>query len=196
MPRGSGEPVLALDGARNPTRLRAMRTPVPGHILQCPALALLLAAPIALGACPNFPSEMCGITTAAPEVADATGEATRSDSDDFTGQDASWAPGSSASLTIGLLDMIIVKDQTGTDTEDLIADAAFPICVKLAEQSETSGSALLNGGSFATDAGHTGAVVIVAEEGGFLAGRFEVDLVDGSGANLSFSDGAFKARRR
>lgn len=155
-----------------------------------------LAALAWTSACPVFPSEVCGISTAQPNVADGTGQATRSDGDAFTGQDASWAPGSSASVTVGLLDMIIAKDQTGTDTEDLIADAAFPICVKLAERSETSGSALLNGGSFQSSADHTGAIAIIDEEGGFLLGRFAVDLTDGSGANLSFSDGQFKARRR
>ena len=160
-------------------------------------LPLSAVAIVFFGAgCPNFPSEMCGVSTAAPDVADGTGEATRSDGDAFTSQDASWAPGSSASVTVGLLDMIIAKDQTGTDTENLIADGAFPICVTLGERSESSGSALLNGGSFASDAGHNGAVVIIAEEGGFLAGRFEVDLLDGGGANLSFTDGQFKARRR
>ena len=158
--------------------------------------ALLLPALLLLSACPVFPSEVCGISTAAPDVGDGVGEATRSDGASFSDQDASWAPGSSASVTVGLLDMIIAKDQTGTDTEDLIADGAFPICVKLAERSETSGSALLNGGSFQSNADHTGAVVISDEEGGFLLGRFAVDLTDGSGANLSFSDGQCKARRR
>lgn len=154
-----------------------------------------LAALVGASACPVFPSEVCGISTAAPDVADGTGEATRSDGDDFTGQDASWAPGSSGSVTIGLLDMIIAKDETGTDTEQLIADGAFPICVRLAERSETRGSALLNGGAFQSNADHTGAVAIIDEQGGVLLGRFAVDLSDGSG-NLSFTDGQFKASRR
>lgn len=158
--------------------------------------ALLPPVLLVLSACPGFPGEMCEISTAAPDVADGTGEATRSDGDAFSGQDASWAPGSSGSVTLGLLDMVIAKDQTGTDTEDLIADGAFPFCVTLAERSETSGSALLNGGSFQTNADHTGSVVISGEEGGFLLGRFEVDLADGSGTSLSFTDGQFKARRR
>lgn len=159
-------------------------------------LVLVLPCLLALTACPGFPGEMCGLSTAAPDVTDGTGEATRSDGESFAAQDASWAPGSSGSVTVGLLDMIIAKDEQGTDTEQLIADGAFPICVKLAERSDTSGSALLNGGSFATDAAHTGYVVVSAEEGGFLWGRFEVDLQDGGGANLSFTDGSFKARRR
>ncbi len=158
--------------------------------------SLLVALLLPLAACPGFPGEICGLSTATPDVADGDGQATRSDGEAFAGEDASWAPGSSGSVTVGLLDMIIAKDQTGTDTEQLIADGAFPICVTLAERSETSGSALLNDGSFATDAGHTGAVAIIAEDGGFLVGRFEVDLADNSGANLSFTDGAFKARRR
>lgn len=162
-----------------------------------PPLVLAMVV-LALSACPGFPSEFCEppLSTATPDVGDGTGAATRSDGADFSGEDTSWAPGSSGSVTVGLLDMIIAKDQTGTDTESLIADAAFPICVKLAERSETSGSALLNGGSFQTNADHTGDVVIIGETGGFLLGRFAVDLADGSGANLSFTDGQFKARRR
>lgn len=167
-------------------------------ILPCPTQRALMvaAALLALSGCPGFPSEFCDLSTAAPDVSDSTGTATRSDGEAFSGVDASWAPGSSASVTLGLLDLTIAKDENGVDSEDLIADGAFPICVRLAERSETSGSALLNGGSFATDASHTGSVVIIGEEGGFLLGRFEVDLQDGSGANLSFTDGQFKARRR
>lgn len=158
-------------------------------------IALPLGAVLVLSACPSFPSEICGVSTATPDVADGTGEAARSDGAGFTSEDASWAPGSNASVTVGLLDMIIAKDETGTDTEQLIADGAFPICVRLAERSETRGSALLNGGAFQSNADHTGAVAIIDDQGGLLFGRFAVDLSDGSG-NLSFTDGQFKASRR
>jgi hypothetical protein len=162
-----------------------------------PLLSVALLAPVVLAAgCPGFPAQFCDLSTATPDVADGTGQATRSDGASFTGQDASWAPGSNGSVTVGLLDMITAKDQTGTDTEQLIADGAFPICVTLAERSDTSGSALFNDGGFASNADHTGNVVIIGEEGGFLLGRFQVDLADGSNANLSFTDGQFKARRR
>jgi hypothetical protein len=156
-----------------------------------PLLLLLV-----LAGCPNIPAEVCGLSTTLPDnLADGRGSATRSDGEDFSNEAASWTPDGDDSLTIGVLDFFIAKETTGLDTEQLIADGAFPICVPLAERSNTSGAANLVSDGLVTDASHTGGVAILDEDNGFLIGRFEAELANGN-AEVAFTDGVFKASRR
>ena len=157
------------------------------------SLAALVVATLGAG-CPTV-SNQCPLPNTAPDVASGRGEATRSDSAAFN-EDASWLPGGLGSVDIGLLSMTIDVDQTGSAVDDLIADAAFPICIPLAEQSATSGSANFIDGGFITDAAHTGGLLLISNDSDVLAGRFAVDLGNNRGEELSFSTGQFRARRR
>jgi len=164
------------------------------------SLASIVAAVVVVVAyasgCPKV-VDCGGLSNDPPTVDDGKGTATRSDGDAFNEQ-ASWAPGTSASIDIGLLDMIIAKDETGSDFDTLTSDGAFPICIPLGEQSGTTGKAnLLEGNSIVSDATHTGNVLVIALDGNFLVGRFNAELVSSDGAStIEFTDGAFKATRR
>ncbi len=157
--------------------------------------AALVTAGLTAG-CPKA-VDCGGLSTDPPDVADGKGTATRSDGAAFDGT-ASWGPGSNASVDVGVLDMVIAVDETGTDLDTLVGDGAFPICVPQASRSDKSGAAnLLEGGSFITDDAHTGDVLLLGVDGDILTGRFAFDMVSGDGAStLSFTDGAFKATRR
>lgn len=159
----------------------------------CASLALLVCS---FGsACKEEVTEICDLPTSSPDVADGTGEAKRSDGAAFS-EDATWNPGAGGSLTIGVLDMIIEKEESGSDTADIIEDGAFPICVRLGERGETTGSANYIDGGFVTSAGNTGSVAILSNDEDILVGRFAVDLANPQGEELSFTDGAFAARLR
>jgi hypothetical protein len=166
------------------------------HPLRPVVVVLSLAALAPALGCPVTP-ECGGLSTEVPDVGDGRGQAERADGEPFD-EDASWAPGSNASVTIGLLDMIVAKDATGTDLDTLLEDGALPICVPLADRSDSSGNAVYNESpGFVSDAAHTGNVFILEKDGDFLVGRFQVDLVNsGSAQTLSFDDGVFRARRR
>lgn len=159
--------------------------------------AALLACACLLGtSCAEGAGDVCGLSSALPEVDAGFGAATRSDGEDFNAQ-ASWALGSNASLTVGTLDMIVAKDSTGSDFDTLLEDAAFPFCVPLGARSDTSGNATLNDSPVGvSDASHTGGVAVLALEGDVLVGRFEVDLALNGGGVLSLTDGVFRATQR
>ncbi len=150
--------------------------------------------PLGLGltsGCPGPVAESCGQSTALPNVDDGVGEATRSDGEAFR-EEGTWAPAPSSSIVLGTLTMTITNDETGGVVDDLIADGAFPICVPMAERSETSGQANLVDVGLVTDATHTGGLAILGKEGDTLIGRFSFDLT----GDLSFDDGAFSVPQR
>jgi hypothetical protein len=161
------------------------------------ALASVAAVVVVLAAgCPRA-VECGGLSSDAPSVDAGKGKATRSDGADFTNEAASWESGGSASVDVGVLDMIIAKDATGTDFDSLVADGALPICIPQAARSDTSGAANLVEGGFVTDATHTGNVLVISVDADNMLGRFAMELVSPDGTStLTFSDGEFNAARR
>lgn len=157
------------------------------------AFAVLL---VAAAGCPADLDAVCGLSPELPTVDDGRGTATL-DGADFN-EAASWAPGSSASVTIGLLDLIVPTDEFGASFDQLLEDNALPFCARLGEQSETVGKGIFNESpTFVTDAGHAGGVAVLAREDNVLIGRFEVELVGSAGgATKTFTEGAFRALRR
>src|ERR1044071_565028 len=121
-------------------------------------VASIVAVVVSLASgCPKV-VDCGGLSNDPPTVDGGKGTATRSDGAPFN-EGATWAPGTSASIDIGVLDMIIAKDETGSDFDTLTGDGAFPICIPLAERGASSGAAnLLEGSSFVSDASHTGDV--------------------------------------
>lgn len=163
------------------------------------ALATVCLAAVALVGCgPSDPADVCGLSGVLPtsdEVENGFGAAVR-DGQPFK-EAGTWGAAPLGSIDIGTLSLAIPFDETGTEVTDLIARRAFPICVRLGERSDTVGAANLVEGGYVTDAQHTGAVAILGEEGGFLVGRFVIDLVSESeGAETSFEDGVFRLERR
>jgi hypothetical protein len=141
---------------------------------------------------------VCGLSTTPPsvdEVANGHGRAVRSDRVPFD-EEGSWSLGPNGSVDISVLAMIKVFDENGGVVDDLIADGAFPICVRQGERSETSGQANFVDGGFATDADHEGALAILGKDEELLVGRFSVTLVNQAGVTLSFDDGVFRVPRR
>lgn len=171
-----------------------MSTSSPGlGPLRCRAAYHLLPLALFLGGCPAELDAICGVPTTAPDVPDGRGTA-QQDGASFDEQ-ASWSPGSNASITIGDLDMIVAVDETGTSFDQLLEDGALPFCVPLGERSEKSGSANLVSRGLVSDATHTGGVAVLAKEGDILVGRFAVDVA-GGGETVSFTEGQFRAKRR
>ncbi len=159
-------------------------------------LNVLVSAVCVSAGCPA-PSEICGLSTAEPtdqDVADGRGSATRSDGEPFEGP-GSWSP-TSMSIVIETLDMIASADESGSAVSELIEAAAFPICVPIRDRSETSGSALLADGAFASDSDHTGGVAILGRDGDTLVGRFAFELANPQGETVTFSDGVFRVPSR
>jgi hypothetical protein len=149
--------------------------------------------------CPGpVESDPCGLPTEVPtaaDVVDGSGIATRSDGEAFD-EVGTWTPnGASSSLDLGGLSFILVVDAEGSAVDTLIADGAFPICVPLAER-QVDQSAATFVPNFVTDATHTGALSLLGNDGGQLAGRFAVDLVNPTGETLSFTDGVFRVPER
>lgn len=160
------------------------------------ALPVLLPV-LALSACPADLTEVCELPGDVPEDVEAgEGKATL-DGAPFEGP-ATWSPGSNASINIGLLTMVVAKDTTGTDFDELIADNALPICVPQGERSGTSGNAALNDApGFVSDAAHRGSVALLQFDNDVLTGRFAFELVNsGSGETRTFEDGVFAATRQ
>lgn len=156
------------------------------------ALASCAFGLIALVGCDGAAENVCGMSGALPtedEVAAGQGNGLR-DGESFT-EEGSWGPGPSSSVDVGVLSMIIVNDESGSETEELITRGAFPICIQLGERSEDSGSANYVLGGFITDDSTGGSLSILGIEGNNLLGRFEVDLKNGAGETLSITDGAF-----
>lgn len=155
------------------------------------ALALLAAA-----GCGPPPEAFCGLPSAVPaesEVGDGEGEALL-DGNTFLG-DASYGVGPNASLTVGLLDMGLVADTTGTSVVELVERGAFPVCVELGQRTDTTMAAIDNDGGLTTNETHGGALSILAAEGDILVGRFEVEVANG-GTTRSYTDGVFRATKR
>ena len=159
------------------------------------SLLLLLLPLLALG-CPANLASVCDLPTDLPtDVDDGRGKATRSDGAAFN-ELASWSPGTNASVDVGLLDMILAKDETGTDFDQLVGDNAFPFCVRLGARGDKTGQADDNESASVSDATHTGGVAVLKLDANTLIGRFQVTVVNsGTGAVISFTDGAFKAHR-
>ena len=150
-----------------------------------------------LSGCGFKSDTICDFPVVAPsDIDDGKGTAQK-DGQPFDGE-ATWAPGGNASVTLGLLDMTVAQDQTGTAFDQLVGDGTLPFCVPLAERSESSGQASFNESpGFVTDAVHTGRIVILGFSGDILSGRFEVELSSPNGGQtLSFTDGEFRARHR
>jgi hypothetical protein len=164
------------------------------HPRRAQLLALSIAALAPGLGCPSTPSEVCGLSTEDPLVVDRHLTATR-DGAPFD-EEGAYSPGPNASIDAGELTLVIAHDETGTETDDLIARGVFPICVRLGARGDRSGSALVNGTTFLTDERHEGAVAVLRDDGGLLVGRFEVTLVDSAGASTSFVDGAFRLPTR
>lgn len=169
------------------------------HVLRSPLLVLLLplcaVLPAACG--PTDPADVCGLSGVPPtvdEVQDGFGQALK-DGESWK-EAGSWGAGPNASIDIGTLSMVIAFDETGTQSSELIARRAFPICVPLGERSPSSGNVSFEG-IYVSDASHTGAVAILGEEDGFLLGRFAVDVVSpNDGSEVSLSEGVFRLERR
>jgi hypothetical protein len=162
------------------------------RFLTLSALALL-CLPQVLGCGPANAGEACGLPGAIPTDSDLANGQVRAlrDGAEFTASNATWSVGPSAALNAGELTIIIVNDETGSNTESLIGQGAFPLCIDLGERSGSSGNAQLVGTGFVSDAAHTGSLSILGNDGGMLSGRFEVTLADGS-ATTRFSEGAFR----
>ena len=162
-------------------------------MVRIPAVLILLGVGL-VAACPGPVDVICGQSTVLPEVDDGFGEATRSDGAAFH-EPGTWAPAPSSTIAIGTLTISIASDEAGLAVDDLIADGAFPICVRQRDRSETSGQANLVEGGFVTDATHQGGVAILGTDGDTLIGRFSFDLVSAR-AELSFDDGTFRVPQR
>ena len=157
--------------------------------------AFLLVVLVFAG-CPTELAEVCELSSELPTVDEGKGSATRSDGGAFTNQQANWSPGTNASITIGLLSMVVAKDETGLGFDELVSSGALPVCVPQGEQSDTSGSSIFSeGGAFVTDAGHVGNVALLSLEDDVLVGRFEVEVVSSDGESITFTDGVFSATR-
>jgi hypothetical protein len=157
--------------------------------MRAPVFAVLVLAT----GCGPTAEAFCDLDSTPPpesEVAAGEGKAQR-DGADFAG-DATYSTTANASLTIGLLDMLIAADTTGTSVIELVDRGAFPICVEFGGRDEDTMTAqLLEGDTQPTTGSDAGRLSIVAAEGDTLVGRFEVD-VGGS----SFTDGVFRATKR
>ena len=163
-----------------------------------PPLAVVAASLALLAACPNDLATVCGLSNEAPLIEEGKGSATRSDGGAFENLPATWSPGGNASVTIGLLSLVVAKDETGFAFDDLVADGALPICVPQGERSDTSGSAIFSeGDAFLSDAAHQGSVALLSLTDDVIVGRFEVEVVrSGSAQTISFTDGVFAATRQ
>ena len=158
-------------------------------------LPFLVLVVVTLPGCKEEVEEICDLPTALPDVDDGKATADRSDGEAFS-VEASWKPGDGGSLTLGVLDIIIENEESGSDTADIIEDGAFPICVRLGERGEKKGSANYIDGGYVTNAEHTGSVALLGNEDDLLVGRFQIDLANPAGDELSFSDGVFSASLR
>ncbi len=160
------------------------------------AFVFPLIAVALLAACPADLTEVCSLSGAVPDNTENGQGSATVDGTPFDGN-ANWSPGSTASITVGLLSMIVAKDVTGTDFDALISDGALPICVTQGEQSGTTGAAnLVDDGGFVTDAEHTGNVAILSFADDVLVGRFEVTVVNNANGEVrAFTDGVFAATR-
>lgn len=160
-------------------------------------LSCLVAA--AVGCEPAAEDSACGLSRTPPsaeEVMEGFVNATANGAP-YT-KSGSWSSGSNGDITAGTLSMIIANDETGSVVSELVGKGAFPICVPLGERSPSSGSAAYES-KFVTDASHTGMVAILGEDAGFLFGRFEVQLKDGSGNSadtVAFTNGTFRIPAR
>ncbi len=163
------------------------------------AVSVVVALVAAVGSgCAPPSGPVCGLSAVPPtveEVADGRGMAVRSDGEAFD-VEGSWAPAPSSSVDLGTLSMIMQFDETGSAVDDLIADGAFPICVPQGERGAESGAANLVDGGFVTNATHDGGLALLGKDGDLLLGRFAFTLVDPSGTELTFSEGAFRVPQR
>jgi len=150
---------------------------------------------VGLLGCPEAPVEICGQSTALPEIEEGFGSATRSDGEAFK-EEGTWAAAPSSSVVIGVLTMIMANDDEGLVVDDLISDGAFPICVPQASRSETAGAANYVDGGFVTDDTNKGGLAILGKDGDVLIGRFGFDLAAPNGDTLSFDDGVFRLPQR
>ena len=151
---------------------------------------------LVLAGCPNDLTEVCDLSSAVPSADEGTGSATRSDGVPFSSQQANWSPGANASITIGLLSMVVARDETGLAFDELVADGALPICVRQGEAAETVGNSIFSDGdAFVTDGTHKGNVALLSLEDDVLVGRFELDVVNDEGQSIAFTDGVFSATR-
>lgn len=178
--------------------MKTLRSALPRWIkASALALSVCTAAAVTAGAgCAEEPEEVCGFDADAPKTKDGKGSATRSDDEDFTDVAATWSPGANGAVIMGVLSLTIPKDETGADTEQLIADGAFPICIPLGQRGEKSGSANYVDDGYVSDAEHTGMVALYEEDGGILRGRFEAAMYsEAVDKELSFTDGVFAAEQ-
>ena len=134
--------------------------------------------------------DMPGEPPTLEDVDNGFGQA-KQDGDKFR-EAGTWSGGQNASIDIGTLAMIFVKDELGYDVPDLIGRRAFPICIRLGERGDKKGSAqLTDNPDMLTDKDHTGQISILDEQDSFLVGRFGVTLSDGTDTT-TFKSGVFR----
>jgi hypothetical protein len=150
------------------------------------------AVVLVVAGCPG-PGELCGLPTTPigdDEVGSGQGKGTRSDGDELQGT-SSWRPAPQANVVVGTLSFDgFSRDEVGSDVFELIANGAFPICVRLGERNEDTGNATLPP-AFVTSSTQTGVMVLTDNRDGVLGGRFDVSF-----AGLTVSDGVFRATQR
>ena len=176
--------------------LRAMHFNGTRSLRRLSVVTACLAGLVATAACAPGPATVCNLSTTPPTVQEAPAgrflaKRSGASSDPFN-EAGAWTPGASTSIDAGLLSIIIAQEQTGTRTEDLIANGAFPICVPLADRSNNSGQGNFVDGGFVTSAAHTGGVAILGVDNGNLVGRFSAEMANNQGQTLTFSDGVFR----
>ena len=137
--------------------------------------------------------QQLGGTPTADEI--ASGRVTATQDGSSFNETGSWSP-TSGSLTGGLLDIIIQKDDSGERTADRVDAGDFPICITIGERSDTVGQANLVEGGYVSDSSHTGSLAIYAEEDGEIVGRFSFTLANTSGDTTVFEEGLFRVSER
>lgn len=137
--------------------------------------------------------ELPGELPTVDDVEDGKGAASRDGAS--WSETASWSA-TTATVTIGLLDIIVDKDEEGASVRGLFEDGTYPICVRIGERSESVGQANYVEGGFVSDGSHEGSISLLANEDGILVGRFSFSLANPGGTEMTFEDGVFRATER
>ncbi|MCP4504382.1 MAG: hypothetical protein GY822_31085 [Deltaproteobacteria bacterium] len=167
------------------------------HAVRRLIIAGCTLALLVFSGCEGAAEDFCGMSGEIPSVDEVEpGRGTGMRDGEAFSEEGSWGPGPSSSVDVGVLSMIIVNDESGSETEELITRGAFPICVQLGQRSKDTGSANYVLGGFITDDSVGGSLTILGIEGSNLLGRFALDLQNGAGETLSITDGVFNLPER